>query len=823
MHLVLSRLEPQDLDAIVPMMFESFRKIDLANVFFGRKSPASYAYSKRTLLDGLQNDPADVFLKIEDLDAEVNVDVLDEQGHAVATERRRRIVCASNWKIFPTYVTPKEQQDRAKNNERQTSGEAGTTTKEESQKEAAFSYLETEQERADAAFLMEDFLTRRRRECTEGHVLCFLLFTDPDYQGKGCGRMMMQWGNDVADALMLPCWIEASPEGELLYKQMGYEGRERVKIQTKHFLSEYLHMRRPATVGRVRLEGKTTPFAFLRGRATWTCPRCKNLQNPFDKPRRGFTSSRRPVRVVRPRQAVYWAAAGGSAGASLLLFGDDIKHGWLAAERTGRVVTTLAVCINDYRVTLNEQHDDPEEHNRSLKACHKRCADRTLKAMEANGSIFIKLGQHISSMGYLLPTEYTETFVPLQDKCPVSSYESIEEMYLKDTGHRIEDHFDDFTKDPIGAASLAQVHLAVMKDTGQRVAVKVQHPSLEEWVPLDLALTRFTFRTLKRAFPDYDLEWLSNEMDFSLPQELDFRLEGQNAMYAKQYFERHTRFPLVIPQVISANKRILVMDYVMGARVDNLPYFKEHNISRAEVSATLARIFNVMIFSKGAPLHCDPHAGNIAIRHNPKRRYPYNFDVILYDHGLYRMPDDKLRRDYAKLWLAVIDADEAKMRKYAYEVAGIGDKEFPLFASAITGRDYRVLTRKEITTSVRDDVEKENIGEVFGQDLLAQLVQLLGHVPRIILLILKTNDLTRSLDEALGSTQPMRPMLILAKYASWTVWQNEKDMIRRRGSFLRPQNFWRLLRAWVSFMRVELKLFGYERYLSIRRHLGLDE
>ncbi|KIW95113.1 uncharacterized protein Z519_03697 [Cladophialophora bantiana CBS 173.52] len=585
-----------------------------------------------------------------------------------------------------------------------------------------------------------------------------------------------------------------------------------------------------------------SPLASLRGRATWTCPRCKNLQTPFDKPRRGFDSHRRPAKVVRPRQAVYWAAAGGSAGASLLLFGDDIKHGWLAAERTGRVISTLAVCINEYgasclprqlgeerltrisyRVTLNEQHDDPEEHTKSLKACHKRCADRTLKAMEANGSIFIKLGQHISSMGYLLPTEYTETFVPLQDKCPVSSYESIEEMYLRDTGHRIEDHFDDFSREPIGAASLAQVHLAILKDTGQTVAVKVQHPSLEEWVPLDLALTRFTFRTLKRAFPDYDLEWLSNEMDFSLPQELDFRLEGQNAMYAKQYFQRNTRFPLVIPQVISANKRILVMEYVMGARVDNLPYFKVHNISRAEVSATLARIFNVMIFSRGAPLHCDPHAGNIAIRHNPKRRYPYNFDVILYDHGLYRMPDDKLRRDYAKLWLAVIDADEEKMRKYAYEVAGIGDKEFPLFASAITGRDYRVLTRKEITTSMRDDLEKEAIGEVFGEDLLAQLVQLLGHVPRIILLILKTNDLTRSLDEALGSTQPMRPMLILAKYASWTVWQDEKDMIRRRGSFFRPHNFWKLLRAWLNFMRVELKLFGYERYLSLRRHFGLDE
>lgn len=476
-----------------------------------------------------------------------------------------------------------------------------------------------------------------------------------------------------------------------------------------------------------------------------------------------------------------------------------------------------------YRVTLKQDLDDPEEASAILKACHKRCADRTLKVLEKNGSIFIKLGQHLSSMGYLLPTEWTQTFIPLQDKCPVSSYESIEDMFIRDTGHRIEDDFSEFSKEPIGAASLAQVHIAVMKDTDQRVAVKVQHPSLEEWVPLDLALTRFTFRTLKRAFPEYDMEWLSQEMDFSLPQELDFSLEGANATRAREYFQQHTKFPLIIPKVISASRRILVMDFVTGSRVDNIAYFKEHNISQDEVSATLARIFNVMIFQKGAPLHCDPHGGNMAIRHNPHRRYPYNFDVILYDHGLYRIPDEKLRRDYAKLWLAVIDADEPRMRKYAYEVAGITDEQFPLFASAITGRDYRVLARKEVATSARNAQEKENINEVFGDDLIQQLVQLLGDVPRIILLILKTNDLTRSLDEALGSKQPMRPMMILASYASLTVWEEEKEKIRRHGGLLNPRNFWPFLRAWLSHVRIELKLFGYERYLSIRRHLRLDE
>ena len=167
--------------------------------------------------------------------------------------------------------------------------------------------------------------------------------------------------------------------------------------------------------------------------------------------------------------------------------------------------------------------------------------------LEKNGSIFIKLGQHLSSMGYLLPLEWTTTFVPLQDKCPVSPYQSIEDMYLRDTGRKIEQDFCDFSREPIGAASLAQVHTAYLKTTGRKVAVKLQHPALEEWVPLDLALTRFTFSTLKSWFPDYDLEWLSREMELSLPQELDFDLEGKNAIHAQEYFRQNTSYPLIIP------------------------------------------------------------------------------------------------------------------------------------------------------------------------------------------------------------------------------------------------------------------------------------
>lgn len=189
-----------------------------------------------------------------------------------------------------------------------------------------------------------------------------------------------------------------------------------------------------------------------------------------------------------------------------------------------------------------------------------------------------------------------------------------------------------------------------------------------------------------------------------------------------------------------SQERILVMEFIAGRRPDDLEFLDTNNIDRDEVSAAFAHIFNEMIFGDDAPLHCDPHGGNIAIRLNPNSRHP-NFEIILYDHGLYRTIDRDLRRNYAKLWLAVIDADVPRMREYAYKVAGVTDEQFPLFASAITGRDYSVLTKKNVA-SIRTADEKKEISGALGEGMLQQLVVLLGQVPRIILLILKTNDLS---------------------------------------------------------------------------------
>ncbi|KAG5928701.1 hypothetical protein E4U42_000130 [Claviceps africana] len=579
-------------------------------------------------------------------------------------------------------------------------------------------------------------------------------------------------------------------------------------------------------------------LAARLGRRSWTCSTCQGQSltaNPSPLlTTRHFSSAWGSSRGTssnggsRSRKTFLFASAGAAGIASTALaFTDEIKNSYDSVERTGRVVAVLAICINDYRTTLNAMAvtEDENEQNTALRACHKRCAERTLKAMERNGGIFIKLGQHLSAMNYLLPSEWTTTFIPLQDKCPVSSLRSIEDMFRKDTKEDLWDTFSEFSDEPIGAASLAQVHLATLKDSGRKVAVKVQHPDLEAFAPLDLALTKYTFSTLKRFFPEYDLEWLSSEMEVSLPKELDFQEEARNARRMKAHFANIPELPLVIPEVIWAKKRIIVMACESGARLDDLDYLDKNGIDRDEVSATLARIFNEMIFGDGAPLHCDPHGGNIAIRKNNGRRSlgrGPNFDVILYDHGLYRDIPLPLRRSYAKMWLAVIDGDMGRMKKYAREVAGISDQDFPLFASAITGRDFTVVSKQGSILQTRTPDEEQIISTSLQEGLIVDLVQMLSRVPRIILLILKTNDLTRSLDENLHTRQgPIRSFLILARYCSRTVLYEQLEEIRSRGSLLWPVNAFRMVSAWVGYLRVGIKLEAFELWLGVKHVLGL--
>ena len=258
MHLVLSKVTPGDFDAILPIQFEAFSTIDLSTVFFGRSSPKNLILCKKKLLDAFHNDPADVWLKIEDVDAETEVEVIPDSLESVdgKWEKKtvKKLVSASNWKVYPTYVEPKAEPQKILDG-----GAVNGKAEVKISKSDEITWLETKEQREDAIIITEDFMSRRRRACKEGHILLFLLFVDPSYQrqggGKGAGSMMVQWGCELADQLMLPSWVEASPYGHGLYARYGYVDTEVVKCVTPSYVAEYTHMRRPAKVKQIHWNG----------------------------------------------------------------------------------------------------------------------------------------------------------------------------------------------------------------------------------------------------------------------------------------------------------------------------------------------------------------------------------------------------------------------------------------------------------------------------------------------------------------------------------------------------------------------------------------
>ncbi|ANB11432.1 Mcp2p [Sugiyamaella lignohabitans] len=527
-------------------------------------------------------------------------------------------------------------------------------------------------------------------------------------------------------------------------------------------------------------------------------------------------------------RSVFLVLAGTTLGVTLLYntndkFATGSRHLVLAGQRISTVTKACIQCFRAYRHTLNQHYATHEEYLEALSECHKKCALITRKAIEKNAGIFIKLGQHLAALTYIFPEEWTSAMIPLQDQCPESSLESIREMFLKDSKGKVslDDLFSSFDTEPLGTASLAQVHKATLRENGQQVAVKVQHPSLQEFVPLDVLMTRVVFSMIDYFFPEYPLSWLGDELQASIFVELDFREEAKNAMNTKKYFKDfYNATALRIPTVISAHKRVLVMEFLQGGRLDDQEYLKEHNISPSEVSSCLSHIFNNMIFTPGVGLHCDPHPGNLSLI--PHKGGKHNFEIILYDHGLYRDVPTNLRRSYAHFWLALLDGDEPKMRYYAKEFAGIDDDNFRLFSAAITGRDFENATKNVISKRSEDEI-KHMTDAIAEGGLLSQIMVLLHSMPRIVLLILKTNDLTRYLDEKLASPLgPERTFLIMATYCARTVYHEGREIIDRQfnGNWSISRMVAEISNWWRYFSRQsQLAIYDLSMLIRNRSHL----
>ncbi|KAL7422830.1 hypothetical protein Q5752_002126 [Cryptotrichosporon argae] len=485
------------------------------------------------------------------------------------------------------------------------------------------------------------------------------------------------------------------------------------------------------------------------------------------------------------------------------------RHVLLAGVRCARLMRAVLLAVWDYKQTFAREAafdvDEPAERAARLRArseCHLRAAGRLLEALKRNSGIYVKLGQHVAAV-QVLPVEWTATMRPLQDQCTPTDLAAVDAMLRSDLGAELADLFADFEPKPIGVASLAQVHRATDRRTGRRVAVKVQHADLQEFAAVDMATVNAAIGLVKWVFPEFEFGWLGEEMNEMLPVEMDFTAEAANSARCRANFvPLRGKTSLYLPEILWAEKRVLVMEYIDGARIDDLAYLRDHAIDRNQVSQELARVFSQMVYLDGY-FHADPHHGNLLIRPRaPGSASPFNFDLVLLDHGQYFDIPDDLRVNYARFWLSLMAPTSARTiaerKKYAKLVGNIDDDMYPILESAITGRigvtdlsavgspnageapsssDGKPMRQGSLLDGgamSNDEVERLRVAMMEREGLIVSIFELLRTVPRRLLMILKLSDLQRSLDFSLATTHgDARVFLIVGQYCAKAVFQSE--------------------------------------------------
>ncbi|MCC5669893.1 AarF/ABC1/UbiB kinase family protein [Nostoc sp. CHAB 5784] len=243
------------------------------------------------------------------------------------------------------------------------------------------------------------------------------------------------------------------------------------------------------------------------------------------------------------------------------------------------------------------------------------------------GPTFIKVGQLFSTRADIFPGEYVEELAKLQDKVPAFSYEQVEATIEKELGKKIPELFHNFEPIPLAAASLGQVHKAVLH-SGESVVVKVQRPGLKKLFEIDLQI----LKGITRYFQNHPKwgrgrDWLGiyEECCRILWEEIDYLNEGRNADTFRRNFRGYDW--VNVPKVYwrYATSRVLTLEYLPGIKISQYEALEAAGLDRKAIARQGAQAYLLQLLNSGF-FHADPHPGNIAISATGA--------LIFYDFGM---------------------------------------------------------------------------------------------------------------------------------------------------------------------------------------------
>ncbi|OLB58355.1 MAG: AarF/ABC1/UbiB kinase family protein [Chloroflexi bacterium] len=295
------------------------------------------------------------------------------------------------------------------------------------------------------------------------------------------------------------------------------------------------------------------------------------------------------------------------------------------------------------------------------------------------GVLMIKLGQFLSSRADLLPEQALAALSSLQDEVPPAPFSHVVSVLETELGKPVEQVFSVLERKCTAAASLGQVHKAVLASTGEEVAVKVQRPNIDQLVSMDLSTLKFVIWVINR-FVDtsefIDLMAVYREFKRTVYEEIDYVTETANAKRFKEMFKDDPS--IYIPGVYEdyTTRRVLVLEWIDGIKINDYAAIEAAGVSRLEVAKRTVRAYFYQFFNEGF-FHADPHPGNIFVLPEGKADKKVTVSegpvIAFVDFGMVGSLTKNMKKSLKELFLSFVSRDSRALVRALNKLGFIGE------------------------------------------------------------------------------------------------------------------------------------------------------
>ena len=377
------------------------------------------------------------------------------------------------------------------------------------------------------------------------------------------------------------------------------------------------------------------------------------------------------------------------------------------------------------------------------------------KALTELGTTFIKMGQMLSTRPDLIGPELAKELEELQSETSPDKPEVVRQIIEEDFETPFAEMFVEFDDQPLGSASVGQVHKAKLAN-GETVIVKVQHQGIEEVVMTDFEILLGIAELAEKYDPDlksFQPRETIIEFRQTLLRELDFRRERRNMeRFAKNFADDDTvHFPKTYEEYSS--KRVITMEMLKGFSIANTEKIEKFELDRKDIATKGAKITLNMIFRDGF-YHSDPHPGNLWVLEDGR--------IGVLDSGMVGRVDPGLKEDLESILFAAVNGDANRVSEHILRLGtvpvGIDRKRLRVevgdFLSELIDVPINELDLGDTLNGLIDIIRKFNI-------ILPSRISLLL---RVLIMLESTS---RTLDRNFSLTELLKPFLAKASLNSY--------------------------------------------------------